>query len=106
MTTLGLDASAAAHPPVDPPQARPDPQWVGVGARSWSSIRQAESAGPRNKHGTAWQVHLPLKLRQQRTFVMQRPTCTQLDVLHSGGATSAGRNWPPRPAGPNACVPE
>lgn len=54
------------------------------------------------KHGTAWQLHEPFKLRQQRTLVVQRPTLMQLDVLHCCCATSAGRSWPVNPAPPRA----
>ncbi|MDQ3881216.1 MAG: hypothetical protein M3295_09120 [Chloroflexota bacterium] len=36
-----------------------------------------------------------MKLRQQRTLLLQLPTVTQPDVLQIGGATSAGRSWPP-----------
>jgi hypothetical protein len=53
------------------------------------------------KHGTVWQLHDPLKLRQQRTLVVQRPSFMQLDVLH-WDATSAGRSWPLNPAAPCA----
>jgi hypothetical protein len=39
--------------------------------------------------GAAVQLHVPWKLRQQRTRVLQRPTVRQLDVLQTVGATSA-----------------
>jgi hypothetical protein len=41
------------------------------------------------KHGLAVQVHVPWKLRQQRTLVLQGPTVRHLDVLQTVGATSA-----------------
>jgi hypothetical protein len=36
------------------------------------------------------QLHVPLKLRQQRTLVLHLPIVKQLDVLHSGMAMRAG----------------
>jgi hypothetical protein len=52
------------------------------------------------------QLHVPLKLRQQRTFVLHLPIARQLDVLHCCWATSAGRSWPPVAVELCAAVPE